>query len=121
MTSPDALAAILFWIGALLAAAFAGGWLAERTVLGAAVVDDVLGLLLLSFLVAGARGTGGTLLLGLGAVVFLAAAVTALHWLLRRLPVSPRPVPGIVLCLALGWGAHRVGLAPIVGAFAAGL
>ena len=30
MTSPDALAAILFWIGALLAAAFAGGWLAER-------------------------------------------------------------------------------------------
>ena len=33
----------------------------------------------------------------------------------------PGTVPGLVLCLAMGWGAYQAGLAPIVGAFACGL
>lgn len=93
-------------------------------VLGAAVVDDVLGLLLLSFLVAGSRGAGSpaeTLVLAAQAVGFLAVAALVLPLILRRLPRLGGPVPGLVLCLALGFGAHAVGLAPIVGAFAAGL
>lgn len=93
-------------------------------VLGAAVVDDVLGLLLLSFLVAASHGVGApreTLVLGLQAVAFLAAAVLVLPWLLRRMPRPSGAVPGLVVCLAMGFGAHAVGLAPIVGAFAGGL
>jgi len=85
--------------------------LEARVVLGAAVVDDVLGLLLLSFLVAGARGVGSvrdTAMLGVQATAFLAVSVMVL--------------PSLLLCLPLmGWAADRVGLAPIVGAFAAGL
>ncbi len=98
--------------------------LEARVVLGAAVVDDVLGLLLLSFLVAGARGVGSvrdTAMLGVQATAFLAVSVMVLPSLLLRLPWPAGPVPGIVFCLLMGWAADRVGLAPIVGAFAAGL
>jgi Kef-type K+ transport system membrane component KefB len=133
---PDALTLTSLFIGATLAATSVGitarvlrdqgrqDSLEARVVLGAAVVDDVLGLLLLSFLVAGARGVGSmrdTALLGVQAVTFLALSVFALPPLLRRLPREPGPVSGIVLCLLMGWGADRVGLAPIVGAFAAGI
>src|SRR5690348_2552094 len=93
--------------------------LEARIVLGAAVVDDVLGLLLLSFLVATARGTRASATTAVAPIVFLAAAVVLLPLALRRIPRPPGPIPGLALCLLLGFGAHRVGLAPIVGAFAA--
>jgi Kef-type K+ transport system membrane component KefB len=133
---PEALALTCLFIGATLAATSVGitarvlrdlgreDSLEARVVLGAAVVDDVLGLLLLSFLVAGARGVGSmrdTSMLGVQAVAFLAFSMVVLPPILRRVPRPPGPLPGIVLCLLMSWGADRVGLAPIVGAFAAGL
>jgi Na+:H+ antiporter len=136
LIDPDALTLTCLFTGATLAATSVGitarvlrdlgreGTLEATIVLGAAVVDDVLGLLLLSFLVAGARGVGSprdTAILGGQAVLFLGLAVLALPPLLRRIPRPPGPLPGLVLCLLLGYGAHAAGLAPIVGAFAAGL
>jgi Kef-type K+ transport system membrane component KefB len=133
LVDPDAPALSCLFTGATLSATSVGitarvlrdlgraESLEAQIVLGASVVDDVLGLLLLSFLVSGARGTRATALAGFEAVLFLAAAVFVLPPILRRIPRPPGPIPGIAFCLILGFGASRVGLAPIVGAFAAGL
>ncbi len=105
-----------------------------RIVLGAAVVDDVLGLLLLSLLVAVARaedaGTtvsaADTLLLLAKAALFLGGSIAVLPAVLRRLPAAARhqlgSVPlGLALCFLLCWASDEIGLAPLVGAFAAGV
>ena len=108
-----------------------------RVVLGAAVIDDVLGLIVLavvSGVVASADG-GGTLdavaiLTIIGkAVGFLAIAIVLGHPVSKRLyrAASVLEVHGVLLavslafCLVVAYAAHEVGLAPIVGAFAAGL
>lgn len=136
LIDPDASTLSCLFTGATLAATSVGitarvlqdlgrqTSLEARIVLGAAVVDDVLGLLLLSFLVAGARGVGSardTAIIGAQAVLFLAASVLVLPMVLRKVPRAPGPIPGLALCLLLGFGADRAGLAPIVGAFVAGL
>jgi Kef-type K+ transport system membrane component KefB len=111
----------------------------SRIVLGAAVIDDVMGLIVLAvvqgMVMTANRGDAGGLQLGaislvvLKAIGFLAAALL----LGRR--VAPRlfrfasflRVHGMLLTTALAmcfissWAAAAVGLAPIVGAFAAGL
>ncbi|MCI0389742.1 MAG: cation:proton antiporter [Acidobacteria bacterium] len=109
----------------------------SRIILGAAVIDDVLGLLILA-VVAGAikaAGAGTTLsLLGVAliafkAVVFMIGAVAAGRYITPRLfhHAGKWEVRGMLLALAisfcflLAWLAALVGLAPIVGAFAAGL
>jgi len=108
-----------------------------RIILGAAVVDDVLGLIILGVvsgaIVAVSNGaplswTGiivtvleaaaflvGALLLGRTAVPQLFATAARLRTTGVLLALS------LSLCFALAWVASRVGLAPIVGAFAAGL
>jgi Kef-type K+ transport system membrane component KefB len=108
-----------------------------RIILGAAVIDDVLGLLVLAvvsgIITAAATGTA----LSVGSVVSI--VVKALVFLIGALVVgsliSPRLFRGalalrsrgVVLALSLGFCfllsylALRAGLAPIVGAFAAGL
>ena len=108
-----------------------------RIILGAAVIDDVIGLLILAVVVGvvGAANTGVQFsLAGLGwiaakALVFFCAAFAIGHyavppifraagWLKTRgvlLPIA------IAFCFCLSWMAAKVGLAPIVGAFAAGL
>jgi len=108
-----------------------------RIILGAAVIDDVLGLLILA-VVAGAikaAGLGGALsffdvgLIALKSLVFLIGAIVIGHLLMpRMLHVAGRlETRGVLLtlaiscCLFLAWAAAKVGLAPIVGAFAAGL
>ncbi|MBZ0231879.1 MAG: cation:proton antiporter [Deltaproteobacteria bacterium] len=108
-----------------------------RVVLGAAVIDDVLGLIVLavvSGLVEGAN-SGKSLdalavMIIIGkAVGFLAIAIALGPWVSKRLytAASVLRVHGVLLatslcvCLAAAWAAHAVGLAPIVGAFAAGL
>jgi len=108
-----------------------------RIILGAAVIDDVLGLLVLAVVtgVIAAANQGGTLalpsLLGIvvKAVLFLAAAIGLGRWLSR--PVfrfaARQPNDGALLSLSLAFCflmallAQLAGLAPIVGAFAAGL
>ncbi len=108
-----------------------------RIILGAAVIDDVLGLLILA-VVAGAiraAASGGVLsmldvgLIALKSIAFLVAAIAAGHFLVPRLlrgagRLESRGVLltlAISFCLFLAWASAKVGLAPIVGAFAAGL
>jgi Kef-type K+ transport system membrane component KefB len=108
-----------------------------RVIVGAAVLDDVLGLLVLvavSGLVA-AMGTGGGLpwaplgrSLGL-ALAFLAVALTfgrsltpRLFWHIGRLRGEQILLPlGLAFAFLLAWLSNLAGLAPIVGAYAAGL
>ncbi len=108
-----------------------------RVVLGAAVIDDVLGLIVLAVVSGVVVGAGGgTPLDALGiaiiigkAVGFLAVAIALGPYLSRRLyrAASYLRVHGVLLatslaiCFAVAYAAHAVGLAPIVGAFAAGL
>ena len=108
-----------------------------RIILGAAVIDDVLGLLILA-IVAGAiraASTGATLsvveisLIAAKSFAFLIGSIVIGQLLVPRMlrgagRLETRGVLltiAIAICLALSWAAARVGLAPIVGAFAAGL
>jgi Kef-type K+ transport system membrane component KefB len=109
----------------------------SKIVLGAAVIDDVLGLVLLSVVagVIAAANTGGSLdamaavLIVVKAVVFLVGALLLGGWLSRRVfrLAGFLRVQGLLLALALticfllAYLADRIGLATIVGAFAAGL
>jgi Kef-type K+ transport system membrane component KefB len=108
-----------------------------RIILGAAVIDDVLGLLLLAVVsgVITAAASGGTLglqavlLILLRATVFLVGALVVGSLLSPRLFRTALALrsKGIVqalslsLCFLLSYLAAVAGLAPIVGAFAAGL
>lgn len=107
-----------------------------RVILGAAVIDDVLGLLVL-VLVSGlaATATGGAMPWGpvgktlLLAMVFLGAAFTLGRWatphLFRaanRFRVEQVLLPvSLAFAFLMAWGGGHAGLAPIVGAYAAGL
>ncbi|HKR22182.1 MAG TPA: cation:proton antiporter [Pyrinomonadaceae bacterium] len=108
-----------------------------RIILGAAVIDDVLGLLILA-VVAGAiraAATGGVLsmldvgLIALKSIAFLVAAIAVGHLVVPRMlrGAGRLETRGVLLtlaisfCLFLAWASAKVGLAPIVGAFAAGL
>jgi Na+:H+ antiporter len=105
-----------------------------QIVLGAAVVDDVIGLLVLAVMVGLVEGErGGTLALAAG------VAGKALAFILGALLVGRRLAPvlfraasrlrgkgvafslALIVCFAFSWLADLAGLAPIVGAFAAGL
>jgi Kef-type K+ transport system membrane component KefB len=108
-----------------------------RTILGAAVIDDVLGLVILAVvtgaIAAANRGSGidpadivvilakaagflvGSLVLG----VLFSKKLFSLASRLRARGVLL--AIGLAFCFLLSWLANLIGLAPIVGAFAAGL
>jgi len=108
-----------------------------RIILGAAVIDDVQGLLVLAVMKglveSAGRGAGfdaGAALLVLAkALGFLVVAVLAGRRLARHVFRLGARLPGrrvllplaLAFCFAAAWLAGRVGLAPIVGAFSAGL
>src|SRR5947209_4453132 len=106
-------------------------------ILGAAVIDDVMSLLVLA-VVAGAiraAGAGRALalaevgLIALKAVAFLAAALAAGHYVVPSLFRGAGRFEGrgvlvasaVAFCFLMAWVSSLVGLAPIIGAFAAGL
>ena len=108
-----------------------------QTILGAAVIDDVLGLVVLAVIagaISAAAGqgpplsAGGIALIVLWAVLFLAASAGIGHVLsgplVRLLARLGHPelllVVGVSLCFTLAFVAEAIGLAAIVGAFAAG-
>jgi Kef-type K+ transport system membrane component KefB len=106
-----------------------------QIILGAAVIDDVMGLLVLAVIVGlvGGGAGGGTAtqiaVVTAKAIGFLVGALAlgrALAPRLFRLAARLRG-KGVVLtsalltCFVLAWLAELAGLAPIVGAFAAGL
>ncbi len=106
---------------------------AATVVLGAAVVDDILGLLILA-VVTGIAATGGVSLgglawLGLKSVAFLVLAVLiALRGAPRLVGLIDRLqargallVSSLVFAFAAAAAAELIGLAAIIGAFAAGL
>lgn len=106
-----------------------------RVVVGAAVVDDIIGLVILAVVAGVLGGTGelvGTELLGIGlrVLVFLVVSVGLGTLLMPRLlrVLSLLRVPGsyivgaLVVAVGLGIAAETLaGLDPIVGAFVAGL
>jgi Kef-type K+ transport system membrane component KefB len=108
-----------------------------RIILGAAVIDDVMGLVVLA-VVGGliAAADHGSQLSGWEVALTLSKAVLFLVGSLAvGLNISPRIfglatrlrargallTVGLTFCFALAWLASAIGLAPIVGAFAAGL
>ena len=109
-----------------------------QTILGAALIDDVLGLVVLAVVVGNVTGaasgtvgvsTAQVAVIVLKAVAFLGLAVVAGHYLsvpIIRLVARTEQrgfivVVGMALCFTLAFLAHGIGLAGIIGAFAAGL
>ena len=105
-----------------------------KIILGAAVVDDVLGLILLAVVVAVISSPDGLHLGSAGwivakAVLFLVVSLVVgvwatpklFQWATRLRHPSTLLAVGLALCFLLSWAADSAGLAPIVGAFAAGL
>lgn len=108
-----------------------------RIILGAAVIDDVLGLVILAVVAGAISATdqGGSLgvpaiaLILVKALVFLVASLAlGVAYSARLFSLSSRlRAQGVLLtlalafCFLLSWLADLIGLAPIVGAFAAGL
>jgi Kef-type K+ transport system membrane component KefB len=106
-------------------------------ILGAAVIDDVLGLLILAVVAGAIRASaaGQALaladvgLIALKSVAFLAGAMLVGQYVAPRLFRSAGRLESrgvlvsfaVAFCFLLSWTAALVGLAPIVGAFAAGL
>ncbi len=108
-----------------------------RVILGAAVIDDVLGLVILA-VVAGvirSAGTGEALSAGAVAVVVVKAVAFLFGALVIGVLLSPRLFAGaarlrgegvllataLIACFVLASLAAAIGLAAIVGAYAAGL
>lgn len=115
----------------------------SRVIIGAAVIDDVLGMIVLAIVVGVAAGSGSSIL-----DIVLVAAVGILFVLMviligsillpkarkriaanrepvvcgeqERRGISPLPL-AIIVCLGLSFFANYVGLAAIIGAFLAGM
>ncbi len=108
-----------------------------RIILGAAVIDDVLGLIVLAAVSgvitatdSGREFSPGTLAIIVAkAAGFLAAAVFVGRWVSKRAFSLAARLRGegilltmtVAFCFTLSWLSGLAGLAPIVGAFAAGL
>jgi Kef-type K+ transport system membrane component KefB len=108
-----------------------------RIILGAAVIDDVMGLLVLAVVTGAIRSaaSGGELsllsvaVIAVKAVAFLLVAILIGHYVMPHVfkGVGRFKSDGMLLafsitfCFVLAWMAALVDLAPIVGAFAAGL
>jgi Kef-type K+ transport system membrane component KefB len=108
-----------------------------KIILGAAVIDDVMGLIILATVVGVITAADHGTAMSLGSIAWIVGKSSLVLGLSLALGmvISPRlfllasklRVGGMLLtmalliCFGLSWLAHLVGLAPIVGAFAAGL
>ncbi len=108
-----------------------------KVILGAAVIDDIMGLIILAVIqgIIVANNQGGDLesteilIICLKAVGFVVGALAIGNYLSPKIffVVKGMKVSGVLLsvslfiCFGLAWIASVIGLAPIVGAFAAGL
>ncbi len=104
-----------------------------RIVLGAAIVDDVLGLLMLSvvtsIIATGAFDADDTLRIAVSAAAFIFMAVLISlkfahilgEYISRFHAEGMKLVWAVSVCFMLAYIADSIGLAPIVGAFAAGM
>ncbi|MDQ3907556.1 MAG: cation:proton antiporter [Acidobacteriota bacterium] len=108
-----------------------------RVILGAAVIDDVVGLVILAVMKGAVEsaGAGGGVsasvvaLVALKAVAFLVGAILLGKLVVPQLFRGAGKLEGrgvllalaVSICFALAWAAAVLGLAAIIGAFAAGL
>ena len=104
-----------------------------RIIMGAAVFDDILGMVLLAVVVGMASGTGirwvhlGIILVeAVGFAVFMIffgpRIVHRMEPGLTRMSTQNAPlVLSLALCLLLSWASAKIGMAAIIGAFFAGL
>ena len=106
---------------------------AARTVLGAAIIDDILALILVA-VATGIAAEGGLDLVELMVVAGLALSFVAFFALGGTRLMAQRPqilkeprfaesplLPAVILCLGVAAFASQIGLAAIIGAFLAGL
>lgn len=104
----------------------------SRIILGAAVIDDILGLLILSVVSGFSKGEvnywslAGTAGLAIFFTIFVALfgarLITRLAPKIENLQLgNPFFNAGLILCLALSFAAIYIGVAAIVGAFLAGM
>ena len=105
----------------------------SRVILGAAVIDDILAMLLLGVVTSLQTG-GGVNIASIGIVLAQAIAFVAIigwvgtrvarhkgHWIERPInPLSPLTIT-LALCLGLAFLSTEFGLAAIIGAFLAGM
>lgn len=105
---------------------------ASRIILGAAVIDDVLGLIILAVVSSLAKGgvnyvqiaTTAGLAIGFTLIVALvgARAISKIQPQIQKLKVGQSYlVFGLSLCLILAYVASYIGVAAIIGAFLAGM
>ena len=109
-----------------------------KIILGAAVIDDIMGLIILAVVtgIISAANTGGEsissfkiLIIVAKAVGFVIGAIIIGHWLMPKIFTVGSKLKGtgvllsiaLMVCFLLAYLAGKIGLAPIVGAFAAGL
>jgi len=108
------------------------GTQAGRVILGAAVIDDVLAMLILAFasgLAAGSASLDRIAVLVVVAVVFIGIVlIGGTRILARRRAILTDPrfaetpfLPGMIIMLGLAALASQIGLAAIIGAFLAGM
>ena len=104
----------------------------SRIILGAAVIDDILGLIILSIVSSFSKGnidyyaltkTAGLAILFTLLVAFVGAKImTKIAPAIERLHISkPFFNLGLILCLGLSFAAGSIGVAAIIGAFLAGM
>jgi Kef-type K+ transport system membrane component KefB len=104
----------------------------SRIILGAAVIDDILGLIILSLVSAVSQGSvsyAGIAMTAAAAILFTAFValigskiMTGLAPSIERLKLSkPFFNLGLILCLGLSVASIYVGVAAIIGAFLAGM
>ncbi|KRM97104.1 periplasmic nitrate reductase NapA [Liquorilactobacillus aquaticus DSM 21051] len=108
------------------------------TVLGAAVADDILGVLLLSFMIAIVGNTGGVagnesssnmLIQLIFQGVFFAGVFLLVRWIApgimylsnKLLVPTGKTISAMIICLSMAYLAERVGLSGAIGAFFAGI
>lgn len=103
------------------------------TILGAAVVDDIIAVILLSIFVSsfGVSGSGLSNLLVatlyqlmyfLGVIILVKWVVPVVLRVAERLPVHGSvAITSLVICLTMAWSADALGLSSVVGAFFAGV
>ena len=108
-------------------------WQLAKVILGAAVFDDILGMVMLA-VVAGLASAGGVDWLRMGillaeAVLFALFMIFVAPRIVRRVhsgveQLSTRNAPlvlALIICLLLSWLSVKIGMAAIIGAFFAGL
>lgn len=133
------------FIGAALAATSVGitsailvelglqGGTAGRTILGAAVIDDILALIVLA-VATGIASEGGVSVAEIGGLIVLSVLFLAFFGLGGQKLLSSRPamleaprfadsplLPAVLICLGLAVLAAEIGLAAVIGAFLAGM